>query len=486
MKIKQILIAVILYSTFISAQNYNDAQLLSEPGLFSGARALGIGNSYIAVSDDYSSVFFNPAGLGLIKKFGLSATVNSNTFDNSATFFGNNTGSSNNSIKLSQFGFVFPVPTIQGSLVFSLGYNRLKDFNSVVEFDGFNSSNTSMIQNITGDVNEVVPLTYDIGLAYEVRDPVTDEYIRDETLIDGLLNQSGVVRSEGGINSWSLAASTEVSENLFVGATFNLISGTYKRDRDYYEDDTRDLYGSNLELFPGDPDTRDFQTFYLNDIIDWDLSGWDFRLGLLYNWQDLFRFGIAFKFPTYYNIKESYYLNLSSEFGTNTIFELPEPIVDNVEYEIKTPFEFSAGASGSLKNITVSLSAKAIDYTQMEFTEGFDKEFRIENNKEIENLFRTAYTLNLGAEIKFPGLPVSARVGGIYSQSPYLDDPAEFDKKYLTAGLGFEFKNSFRIDLAYAFGWWQSFSDNYGSDVSRVQHDVKVNNIILGVSAGLN
>lgn len=480
------LLSVIIISTLTSAQNYNDALLLSEPGFYSGARSLGMGNSYVALSDDYSSVFFNPAGLGLIKKFGLSATANSNYFDNTTNFLGSNSNSEKNNIYLTQFGFVFPVPTVRGSLVFSLGYNQFRDFNSVVEFDGFNNGNSSMIQYLTGDINDVIPLTYDVGLTYEVRDPVTDAYIRDTTLIDGMLNQSGIVKSEGTVGAWSVAAATEVSEGLFIGGTFNLLSGTYKRDRDYYEDDIQDIYGFGLETFPGDPDTRDFQSFYLNDIIDWDLKGWNFKLGLLYSWEKLFRFGIAVKFPTYYTIKESYYVNVSSEFGTNTMFELTEPIIDEVEYEIRTPFEFSAGASGSLSNINISASAKVIDYTQMEFTEGFDREFRIQQNKDIEDLFRTAYTLNLGAEVKIPSLPVALRIGGIYSQSPYADDTAEFDKKFLTAGIGFNFRDSFSIDIAYAYGWWENFSDNYGSGVSRVHQDVKVHNIILGFSTGLN
>ena len=137
MKIKLTLLSLIIISTLASAQNFNDALLLSEPGVYNGARPLGMGNSYVAVSDDYSSVFFNPAGLGLIKKFGLSASVNSNYFDNTTGFLGSNSNSSKNNINLNQFGFVFPVPTLKGSLVFSLGYNQIKDFNSIVEFDGF-------------------------------------------------------------------------------------------------------------------------------------------------------------------------------------------------------------------------------------------------------------------------------------------------------------------------------------------------------------
>jgi hypothetical protein len=487
MKIKNIILLIIICASSISlAQNYNDALLLSEPGIYTGARALGMGNSYTALSDDFSGVIFNPAGLGLAKKFGLSLGVNGISYDNSATIFGSASSSFQNTMNLNQFGFVFPLPTVQGSLVFALGYNRVKEFNSVTEFNGYNSANNSMIQNLTGDVNEFIPFTNDIRLAYEIRDPNTESYLRDTTLINGLLNQSGRTRVQGSIGKWSFASATEIAKGLFIGGTFNIISGSYKRDRDYFEDDTKNIYGANLELVPGDNTTRDFQTFYLNDIVEWDLGGWDFKLGFLYNLGDILKFAGDVKFPSYYNVKESYYVLTSSEFGTNNNYDLNPPFIDEVEYEIRTPYEFSAGASLKLLILSVSGSAKIIDYRQMKFTEGLGTEYRIERNKEIDDLFRTAVTYNLGAELKVPFLPIWGRIGAMYIQSPYADDPTEFDKKYLTAGAGIMLGNIFKIDFAYAYGWWDDFSDNYGSNISRIQKQVTVQNYFLNLSTALN
>jgi hypothetical protein len=486
MKLRIIIITVLSLAAFSSAQNFNDALLLSEPGLYTGAKALGMGNSFTALSDDYSAVLFNPAGLGLAKKMGLSVILNTNAYENAVSFLGNNSNSTKNTVNLSQFGFVFPVPTVRGSLVFSLGYSRVKDFNSIIEFDGFNSGNTSMAQYLTGDINAEIPLTNDVRVAYEILDPNTESYLRDTTLISGMLNQSGRTRTEGSISNWSFAVANEIAKGLYVGGTFNILGGSYKRDRDFFEDDTKDIYGNNLELVPGDASTKDFRTFYFDDIINWDLSGWDFKVGALYNWADFFKFGATVKFPSYYNIKESYYINVASEFGTGAEFELSDPIIDNVEYEIKTPFEYSAGASIKALILTVSGEVKLIDYTQMEFTKGLGTTYRIERNKEIDNLFKTAITYNLGAEVKIPFLPIWGRAGAIYIESPYKNDPVEFDKKYVTAGIGLMLGNVFKIDVAYAYGWWKTFSDNYGSNVSRTQQDVTVQNVILGISTSLN
>jgi len=163
-----------------------------------------------------------------------------------------------------------------------------------------------------------------------------------------------------------------------------------------------------------------------------------------------------------------------------------EPIIDQVEYEIKTPFEYSAGAAVKVLILTFSGEAKLIDYSQMQFTEGLGTQYRIERNKEISDLFRTAVTYNLGAELKVPFLPIWGRIGAMYIQSPYADDPADFDKKYLTAGVGLMLGNVFKIDVAYAYGWWNDFSDNYESNVSRTLHDVSVQNVVLSISTSLN
>jgi long-subunit fatty acid transport protein len=341
-----------------------------------------------------------------------------------------------------------------------------------------------MIQYLTGDYNEQIPLTNDLGLAYEIRDPQTQEYIRDSTLISGLLNQSGEILNEGGIDKWSFASSVEVARGFFVGATFNILSGSFKSNSDYWEDDTQNNYDSNLELVPGDETTSEFQTFYLNDVINWDLSGWDAQLGIIYNWLDKFRFGASVKFPSYYNIEEDFLVSANSYFAGYE-YSLNPAVNDPIEYEIKTPYEYSIGASATVSIITFAGDIKLMDYTDMEFTEGFDFSYRAERQAEIEDLFTTTIDYHLGAEIKIPMLPVFGRAGFMYLQSPFKDDPSQFDRKYLTLGAGALIDNIFTIDVAYAYGWWEDIGDNYDVNVSRTYQDININNMILNFSIKL-
>jgi hypothetical protein len=121
----------------------------------------------------------------------------------------------------------------------------------------------------------------------------------------------------------------------------------------------------------------------------------------------------------------------------------------------------------------------------MEFNKGFDSQYRIEQKRQIEDLFTTVVNFHAGAEIKIPRLPILGRIGTMYMPSPFAGDPSEFDKKYLTGGVGVILANMFTVDLAYAYGWWKDFGDNYGVNVSRTFQDITVNNLIVNFSVNL-
>ena len=121
----------------------------------------------------------------------------------------------------------------------------------------------------------------------------------------------------------------------------------------------------------------------------------------------------------------------------------------------------------------------------MEFTEGFDFTYRAERQAEINELFTTTIDYHLGAEVKIPTLPIFGRAGFMYFQSPFKDDPSQFDRKYLTIGAGTLINNIFTVDIAYAYGWWENFGDNYGVDVSRTNQDITSSNLILNLSINL-
>ncbi|HPN39193.1 MAG TPA: outer membrane protein transport protein [Melioribacteraceae bacterium] len=477
-KVLYLLSFIIFISLNIMAQGISDVVRLSEPGLGSGARTIGMGNSFTSVADDFSAVFSNPAGLGLIKRFELSTGFDFNKVNNNTTFLNNSTDFSQNNANFSQLGFVYPFPTIQGSLSFAAGLTKQKDFNKIVKYTGFNPYNTSMIQDLTSKTDDI---PYDLGLSYPVYNN-QNQYLYDETLINGNLNQSAEIIQTGSLNRYSFAGAIEFAKNVFVGLSLNFLGGTFNQTKDYYEDDTKDVYNNSIETYPGDPTTRSFEYFNLKDEIDWELSGYSFNMGLLYEFKDRIRVGLNIKFPDVITVKEKYTVDASARFGNKTYF-IEEPVSSKIEYEISTPFEFTTGLAYTAYNWIISAQATLIDYSQAEFSDGLNEGLRAKNNSNIKKDLVAVVNYNLGAEYNF--VPLNLRVRAGYMQMPSAfksDKSSKFTKKFYTFGLGYILEQSVAIDAAYVYGTWNDIGYAYSTDTIGYQQKIDYNNFILTIS----
>jgi long-subunit fatty acid transport protein len=454
-------ISFFLLSNIAFPQGVTDALRVGINGLGPDARALGMGDSYIGLSDDASASFFNPAGFGLLKRIEFSGGLDYTNSSTNTTFFGNTESNSNSATRLNNLSLALPFPTTQGSLVFGISYHQTKGLDGAMSFSGFNP-NSSYIDflNSNGD-----------NLPYYL-------YLTDTnfvTPLKGNLTQSGDVINSGAIDNWTFSGAIEVAQNLYVGINLNIINGDYNSDNDYYEDDIQGYY-SNIETSPGDPTTLGFKTFYLNRILGWGISGWNAKVGMIYQLQDNARLGITVQFPKTYDIKEDFTVTGESDFANAQYSYAPN--TSTVKYSIVTPYEIGAGLSYNLKGLILSGQATLIDYSQMEFddTTGVNLE---QSNKDIKSLLGPVIDYNLGAEYTIPDLGVRVRAGYIGQPSPYKNDPPKYSRKYVTGGLGFLFDESFAVDLGYAHGWWSDYGDNYGDGESRTYQNITVDELIL-------
>ncbi len=468
------LILMIIIFTSLSAQNYNDALRLSSSQFLTGTRSLGMGNATTSFYTGYSSVLVNPALIGQANSIEYSGGLSFNNFSNTTGFLSNSSSDSKTTTAIGEVGFIFPLPTARGSMVFGFGYSKIKDFNYTTSFKGFNP-NSTYAEYLTDGNDDIAFL---LGMSYPLFDQ-SDAYIKDTTRINGRLTQDGKIDQKGSLNAWSLAGSMEIAPNLFVGATLNYISGKLERTFDYYEDDLNDVYSTGFLLDPEDIRTDDFQSFYMQNILNWDISGWDLRLGLLYETRQNFRFGFQVKLPTQYYIQEKFFNDAESQFGNGTIFNLDEPTRSKIEYDVRTPFEISGGMSYTYQIFTISGDVKFIDYTQTEFTSGFDPFLSKDLNYEIDQLFTSVLNFNIGGEFYVPMLNTTFRTGFMMMPSAFKDDPSEFDKKFITFGAGINATGPFTLELAYAYGWWKNFGDIYGSNNARYFEDINAHNFMV-------
>lgn len=130
-KIVALLVAVLVASNLVFAQNGIPERLLLTTGQYlgPGARAQGLAGTYTGIADDFSAVWWNPAGLAQIKRIEIQGSLSRSGFVNNAAFTGRlEAEGSTNEIRVNNLGVVFPVPVYQGALSFAVGYSQALAF----------------------------------------------------------------------------------------------------------------------------------------------------------------------------------------------------------------------------------------------------------------------------------------------------------------------------------------------------------------------
>lgn len=451
------------------AQYMEDAQRLSLPGLGAGAKALGMGDAFIGVANDYSALLWNPAGLAQATmgefSFGLSYLGNR---DNS-TFFGNKASYDDNTTNLNTLGVVLPLTTRRGSASIAFGYTRQSTFTSGVTFNGYNTL-SSIIQSSGWAPDGTaypaeVSLAEDLALAYA--DTTTGLF---NSPIKNNVQQKGTVTESGGLNNWMIGGAVDVSPKLSVGVTFTLVTGSYRYDRSYVESDPYEVH-----VYP-----YDLKELSIDDFIDDDVTGANLKFGLMYREEGKYRIGFTVKTPTWYNIKETWGTTAQSTFRSadsqgNSVYG---PYDDNgsTEYDVTSPWVFGFGGSVNLRNLLISGDAEYTDWTQTKFDNASSDVMSL--NKDFNTTFRGTFNLRGGLEYTVPESGIRIRGGFIYNPSIYKNDPTSYDQKYITGGLGLPVGESTMIDVAYAHGWWMTYRVNY-DETSRVDENMRTNTVVL-------
>jgi len=244
-----------------------------------GARAIGLGGAYVGVADDYSAVYWNPSGLGQVRRMEFNLGFSHNSVSNYANFMGNELEGNASSSRLNSLGFIFPVPTYRGSLVFGFGYHKVRDFDNVLDIEGFNPQYAAFA--------DIVVPTYD-GWVTDVN--------------DSLFQQESILE-EGSRNHYTLSGAVELQQNFFVGVSLNIIRGRDDYGIHFVESDTKNLY----RLFDeANKIVSDLDYWQYDRTIGSDFSATNLKLGVMYNPIKALRIGATMTTNTEYEIKENW------------------------------------------------------------------------------------------------------------------------------------------------------------------------------------
>ena len=436
---KKHIFLIIFFGTFsLYAQFAEDAAALLDNQYGFGAKSIAMGSAFTAVSDDYSAIYWNPAGLAQIKKMEFYAGLSHLNYDSDATYMGTQLNSSENFTKLSSIGLVFPIPTYQGSLVFALGYQRVKDFDNTLQFSGFNPSSNGLF------------------FSFEENGNIVDYYF------DKDIQQEELIQQDGNLNNWSFAGAMDISPNVSVGATLNFWTGNSSYLFDYLQTDINDSFPN---FNPPINRNMDYQSYTLSQKILTDYSAFQIKLGALMRPTYALKIGL--------NISLPYTMNIIEKFNENDVIIFDNGDEDPLEgdpsefeYDVSLPFKFDLGAAYNLNDLTLSFAMEYQDVSQVEFelpddvSLSSDYSALLDENKRIKEIYDQKLKLKAGAEYFWKDQNLVFRGGYMLDPSSLKGASSDYDRQFLTGGLGIVVDKQFIIDLTYMYGYWKNFSSD--------------------------
>ena len=242
----------------------------------------------------------------------------------------------------------------------------------------------------------------------------------------------------------------------------------------------------------GSATLKKVQTVAGNDIDlelkDKNAHGLGFNMGAMFKPGDKFALGIAYRSNV--NAKANYgnvkWTNVPSALTTNptfqttqwnTVLPLPAEFSAGVSYKFTPKFQMFADIAvqnwSAYKDLTIDLYNPET---------GFSQQSVPVKNWNDNTVFR------LGAEYTFTDL-IQGRLGYYYDKSPvpsayWSSETPSTDLNSFTAGLGFNFKNGFMLDL---FGGYVHGKERYVHNVAdNFQGDVKLHAFNFGVGVAYN
>jgi len=457
------------------AQSAEDAVNLLEDEQGFGLRATALGNAYTALSDDYSGIYWNPAGLAQIKIGQFSSSISNLKYQTDATFLGSVTNEDQSSTKFQSLGLVFPFPVVRGSFVLALGYQRIKDYESFVQYSGFNTPSNNLAFEVVNDLGYFDVLDFDEQLQ---------------------LGQS--IASEGHLSQWSLALATDLSPNFSAGLTVSIYDGGSDYTLDYSQDDVNSFNSyDDVEVFTDS--TSMLVDFYYNyydyqQKVKSEFSGYEFKLGGLFHIiPEYLRAGAVITFPMSLTVDEdwSYSDELSYDVvEDNNVYEYVEIYDDSgvFDYIVKVPFKFSGGIAFNYSMFMLSAAVDYRDWSQLKYEVPDDRprdEYvdLLNQNKFFKEEFKAVTSFSLGSEFSLLRSKLKLRGGFRYVPTAYKNLSSDYDKKYFSGGIGYQVDRKTQIQLSYVRGSWQRdkfYSYDWDADPMETSEDYTISKILIG------
>lgn len=422
----------------------------------------------------YGSYLDNPASVALLNDNSFSFSLFNNQLNNENEYLGNTLSVDDQSTKLGNIGFVYELPTTQGSFVMGGGYNRVSYQNAVNRFSGRNSESTitDAFKNPSSDNYDIAYDTYAIDWG-DVDSTYLESIFRIGFDDFPGIDQEGKMNYETNIGEYSFFFGTEFRKNLFIGLSGSIVAGTYSYQRSFLEIDSQNDYNYNfIPSTVSDVDT-DIHSILNTEELSAELVGFSLRSGLIYKVMPTLNIGVSYLLPSTMLVNESYYTGLRTELDDgSTPFE--SDLSSDFEYRIKKPGQLNAGVTFSgVKNIEISLAGEMINYKNLnvDFISDADVEFDEEvtlreQQSSVNDFMETNYkrVINAKAGIAYQ-VPDQFKIRLGYAYRPAQTKNYEVTRNVFSAGISVPLSSRFILDLNGQYSSWKDRSTLYGYQV---------------------
>ncbi len=395
---------VLMFTCFVLGSSVGVAQVeeIAIGNTFGlGARTMGMGGAFLAVADDFTTLYWNPAGLAQIRKFELFGSLSHSEQDVETEFNRGRAAEADRSkTHPNSIGLVYPLYAARGGFAFALGYNRPQNFDSETAVKGLDPSSDSVFSGL--DVDETTA-------------------------------------NSGGIGIWSFGTGVFISNNILLGASIDFWHGSSFNELNSAAEDINSI-------------DAEIESFAFHDTVDREYTGLGGRVGMLAFAGENVTLGGTITLPVN--------LEVSEVWEQQTIVQLDdgEEIVEGdngaILFDIERPFEFGGGVAIKLleKRLTLAGDVQFTDWTQTEY-DPVPAEDVPQNN--FDRFYDSTIQVRVGAEYRIPEIETNVRVGYFRDPIPFQDKEIDNNRDFLTIGIGKIFDQIIKIDIAYMRGSWE-------------------------------
>lgn len=496
-------IAILSLSYNVNAQVPEDALRMSWNTPSGTARQQAIGGAMGSLGGEISSIYVNPAGLGLYKTGEIVLSPGLSLLRSKGQFRGTDAKAEGlNKFNFGTSGLVFGHANSYSkwtSMAFGIAVNRTANFNGSSIYRGANDyssftepmaneffdyyserkrndpslTNQRIVDDALDEAN--ISLQTKMGLyTYLVDVDTTNgqaEVISRAERI-GTVNQQNKFETTGGITELAFGFAGNMDDKLYLGASLGVPIVDYSRNSVFTE---------------SDPSTTANNFGFSSYEEDYSVKGLGLnaKLGIIFKPADYVRLGFGIHTPTLYGLKDNFSSKMVTDveqlFGSGKGLDSVSSEIfydgQNPEftYDLVSPWKFMLSGSYVLHEVNDVTKQKGFITADIEYVthksskyssseENGDDSYYKDVNTAIKNVYKNAFNFRVGGELKFK--TIMTRLGFALLGKPYEASALKARRMNISGGLGYRNKGIF-VDLAYVHSINKDVNFPYRLDAPR-------------------